>query len=151
MLLTIPGSIAVAILRYRLYDIDRIINRTIVYSVLTVVLGLVYVAGVVGLGGVVRRIAGGNSNSLVVAASTLTVAALFRPARARVQGLIDRRFYRRRYDAVRTVEGFTARLRDEVALDSLAVLAAEGLGGPDVEELSRVVPLVDGLYTSMPS
>jgi hypothetical protein len=109
----VPIAIGIAILRYRLYDIDRIINRTLVYGVLTAMLGAVYAGVAVGLGTVV------GESSLVVAASTLLVAALFRPARRWVQGLIDRRFYRQKYDAARTVEAFTARLREEVDLDSL--------------------------------
>jgi hypothetical protein len=107
-------AIAVAILKYRLYDIDRLINRALVYGVLTAVLAGVYVGLAVGLGSIV-----GRSNSFVIAGSTLVVAALFRPARHRIQGFIDRRFYRRRYDAVRPLEAFSARLRDEVDLESL--------------------------------
>jgi hypothetical protein len=110
----IPISCGIAIMRYRLYDIDRIINRTLVYGVLTVLLAAVYVGAVVGLGTLV------GESTLLVAASTLLVAALFRPARRRVQDLIDRRFYRRKYDAARTLEAFSARLRVEVDLDTLA-------------------------------
>jgi hypothetical protein len=109
----IPVASGIAITRYHLYDIDRIINRTLVYGVLTVLLGAVYVGVVVGLGTLVGQ------STLLVAASTLLVAALFRPARRRIQALIDRRFYRRKYDAARTLEAFTARLREEVDLDSL--------------------------------
>jgi hypothetical protein len=118
-MILIPLSIGVAVLRYRLFDIDVIINRTLVYGVLTALLALVYVGGVVGLGGLVREATGESSNELVIAASTLAVAALFRPARSRVQAFIDRRFYRRRYDAARTLEAFSASLRDQVSLDSL--------------------------------
>ncbi|MDP9343066.1 MAG: hypothetical protein M3Q23_13460 [Actinomycetota bacterium] len=107
-------AIAVAILKYRLYDIDRVINRALVYGVLTAVLAGLYVGLAVGLGSLV-----GKNNSLVIAGSTLVVAALFRPARRGIQGFIDRRFYRRKYDAVRTLEAFSARLRDEVDLDEL--------------------------------
>jgi hypothetical protein len=109
----LPVATTIAILRYRLWDIDRIVNRTLVYGLLTLLLAGVYVGAVVGLGTLV-----GNS-TILVAASTLLVAALFRPARRRVQAIIDRRFYRRRYDAARTLEAFTARLREEVDLDSL--------------------------------
>jgi hypothetical protein len=109
----VPIAIGIAILRYRLYDIDRIVNRTLVYGLLTVLLAAVYVGVVVGLGTLIGQ------SALVVAASTLLVAALFRPARRRVQSLIDRRFYRSKYDAARTLEAFTARLREEVDLDSL--------------------------------
>jgi hypothetical protein len=110
----VPVSVAVAVLRYRLYDLDRIISRTLAYGLLTVLLGLGY-AAVVLLGG--RLLPG--SSSLTVAAATLAVAALFSPLRRRVQNLVDRRFNRRRYDAARTVEGFAARLRDQVDLDVL--------------------------------
>jgi hypothetical protein len=116
----IPVCAGIAILKDRLYDIDLVINRTLVYGAITVMLGSVYVAGVVGLGSLVRSITGQENNSLVIAASTLGVAALFRPARRGIQGFIDRRFYRRKYDAARTLEFFSARLREQVDLDSLA-------------------------------
>jgi hypothetical protein len=112
-LAAIPVAVGIAILRFRLYDIDRIVNRALVYGVLTVLLAAVYAGVTVGLGTLV------GESSLVVAASTLLVAALFRPARHWVQALIDRRFYRQKYDAARTLEAFTARLREEVDLDSL--------------------------------
>jgi hypothetical protein len=117
--LAIPTSVGVAILRYRLYDIDRIINRTLVYGALTALLVGVYVGAAVGLGMLVRSVTGQENNSLVIAASTLAVAALFGPARRRIQAFIDRRFYRGKYDAGRTLEAFSARLREEVDLDSL--------------------------------
>jgi hypothetical protein len=107
-------AIAAAILRYRLYDLDRIISRTLAYGLLTVLLGLGYAGVVLGLGRLL-----GRESSLVVAAATLAVAAVFQPARRRVQAVVDRRFNRRRYDAARTVEGFATRLRDQVDLDAL--------------------------------
>ena len=114
----VPVGAAVAILRYRLYDIDRIISRTVAYGMLTALLGLVYVAGVFVFGRLLNP--DGGSSSLAVAASTLAVAALFQPARRRVQDAVDRRFNRARYDAARTVETFSARLRDEIDLDTLS-------------------------------
>jgi len=118
-ILLLPVAVGIAILRYRLYDIDLIINRTLVYLSLTTVLALVYAGGVVGAGSLVREVTGRERSTLVVAASTLLVAALFRPVRTRVQTFIDRRFYRRKYDAARTVESFSTRLRDEVELETL--------------------------------
>jgi hypothetical protein len=115
----IPVAAGISILRHRLYDIDVIINRALVYGGLTAVLALTYAAGVVGVGGLLREVGGETNNSVVVAASTLAVAALFRPARARIQAFIDRRFYRSRYDAARTIEDFSRRLRDEVTLDTV--------------------------------
>jgi hypothetical protein len=122
----IPVSVAVAVFKYRLYDIDRLINRTLVYGLLTALLIGVY-AGLVFLLGELLDPATGDS-ALAVAASTLAVAALFQPARRRVQELVDRRFNRRRYDAARTVERFSGRLRDQVDLDTLS---AELLGVVD--------------------
>jgi len=116
---SLPVSAGIAILRYRLYDIDLIINRTLVYGALSILLGLVYVMGVVGVGALVRQVTGEQNNDLVIAASTLAVAGFFRPARARIQSLIDRRFYRRKYDASKTLEAFSGRLRDQVSLDAL--------------------------------
>jgi hypothetical protein len=114
-LVVVPAAIGLAVLRYRLYDIDRLINRTLVYGLLTVLLGLGYAASVL----VVSVLAGRDQSSLAVAAGTLTVAALFQPARRRTQQVVDRRFNRRRYDAAKTIEAFSARLRDEVDLDTL--------------------------------
>jgi peptidoglycan/LPS O-acetylase OafA/YrhL len=113
-LLCPPGAIGVAVLRYRLYDLDRILSRTLGYGLLTVLLGLGYAGVVLGLGRLL-----GRSSSLVVAAATLAAVAAFSPLHRRVQRLVDRRFNRRRYDAARTVEGFAARLRDQVDLDAL--------------------------------
>jgi hypothetical protein len=112
----LPLATGAAILRYRLYDIDRIVSRTLAYVVLTVLLGLGYAAVVLGLGGLL-----GRDSSLVVAAATLAVAAAFQPARRRVQAAVDRRFNRRRYDAAHTIATFSARLRQEIDLDTLSV------------------------------
>ena len=114
----IPIAIGIAILRYRLYDIDRLINRTLVYGALTVVLLLLYVGSVVALQGIFRALTGQESQ-LAVVASTLVIAALFSPLRRRVQGFVDRRFYRRKYDARKTLEAFSAKLRDETDLEAL--------------------------------
>jgi len=114
----IPIAIGVAVLKYRLYDIDRVINRTLVYGLLTVLLGAVYAAGVFTVGRLLDPADG--QSELAVAASTLAVAALFQPARRRIQAVVDRRFNRRKYDAAKTVEAFSVRLRDEVDLDPLS-------------------------------
>ena len=113
----IPVTVALAILRYRLYDIDRVINRTLVYGALTAILIGIYVAMVFGIQALLAPVTA--KSDLAVAASTLAVAGLFRPVRTRVQGFIDRRFYRRKVDAQRTLEEFTGQLRDEVDLSSL--------------------------------
>jgi hypothetical protein len=114
----IPVSIGIAILRYRLYDIDRIINRTLVYGALSVSLASVYAGSVVGLQYLFRTFTGQGSG-LAVVASTLAIAALFNPLRRQVQAFVDRRFYRQKYDAARVLEAFSAKLRDEVDPDSL--------------------------------
>jgi len=111
----LPLATGAAILRYRLYDLDRIISRTLAYGLLTVLLGGGYAAVVLGLGQLL-----GQDSSLVVAGATLAVAAVFQPARRRVQAMVDRRFNRRRYDAARTIAAFSARLRDELDLDTLS-------------------------------
>jgi hypothetical protein len=110
----VPLTLGAAILRYRLYDLDRIISRTLAYGLLTLLLGGGYALVVLGLGQLL-----GQQSPLVVAAATLAVAALFQPARRRIQQAVDRRFNRRRHDAARTIEAFAARLRDQVDLDSL--------------------------------
>jgi hypothetical protein len=109
-----PLTILAAVLRYRLYDIDTVISKTIVYGVLTVVLGAAYVGFVLAGQALFSSFAGGSN--LAIAASTLVVAALFLPVRSRVQRFVDRRFYRRRYDAQRTLESFGARLREQIDL-----------------------------------
>jgi len=115
----VPVAAGVAILRFRLYDIDRLINRTLVYGALTALLGAVYAAAVLVLGQLFGGV-GGNPPSWAVAGATLAVAALFQPARRRTQAVVDRRFSRRRYDAATTVHAFSARLRDEIDLDTLS-------------------------------
>ena len=113
--LGIPVSAAVAILKYRLYDIDRIINRTLVYAALTAMLVLVYVGSVFSLQYLFRALTG-ETSQLVIVASTLTIAALFNPLRRRIQDVVDRRFYRNKYDARETLEAFGVRLREETDL-----------------------------------
>jgi hypothetical protein len=114
----IPVSIGTAILRSKLYDIDAVINRTLVYGSLTVVLALFYWGSVVGMQSLLRPIEG-EGNDLAVVVTTLLIAALFLPLRSRIQGFIDRRFYRRKYDAVHTLAAFSQVARDEVDLSSL--------------------------------
>ena len=122
-ILTVPIAIGIAVLRYRLYDIDLIINRTLVYGALTAILAAAYVGAIALLQVVLQPFTQGSQ--LAVAASTLAVAALFQPLRAQIQRAVDRRFYRSRYDAERTVDRFAGRLRD--ALD-LAALSGELIG-----------------------
>jgi hypothetical protein len=119
LMLLIPISIAVAVLRYRLYDIDILINRTLVYGTLTATLIALYFVGIVVLQRLFVLLTGQQS-TLAVVASTLFIAALFTPLRRRIQSFIDRRFYRRKYDARKTLEAFSAKLRDETNLDALS-------------------------------
>jgi len=114
-----PIAMGIAIFRYRLYQIDLIINRTLVYGSLTAVLAGVYLGGVVLLQYAFRALIGEESQ-LAVVASTLIIAALFIPLRRRIQGFIDRRFYRRKYDARKTLESFSAKLRNQTDLEALS-------------------------------
>jgi len=115
-----PTGLIIAVLRYRLWDIDVIIRRTLIYSALTAVLGLAYFGSVLALENVLRGLTGQGQNALVVVLSTLAIAALFGPVRGRVQRGIDRRFYRRKYDAARTLAAFGTQVRDVVELEQLS-------------------------------
>jgi hypothetical protein len=115
----VPVAIGFALLRYRLYDIDLLINRTLVYGALTATLVAVYVGSIVVLQGLLRAFIGQESQ-LAIVASTLAVAALFNPLKHRIQAFIDRRFYRRKYDARKTLEAFSSTLRDETDLEALS-------------------------------
>lgn len=112
-----PVAIGLAVLRYRLYDIDILINRTIVYAATTAAIGVAFFAGIVVLQAVLRPLT--NGSEIAVAVSTLVSVGLAQPLRARMQGVVDRRFYRSRYDAARTLDAFSDRLRDEVDLDAV--------------------------------
>jgi hypothetical protein len=119
--LGIPISIGIAILRYRLYDIDTLINRTLVYGSLTVLLAVVYFGGVTATEALFQTLTGQQKlPQLAVVVSTLVIAALFNPLRLRIQAFTDRRFYRSKYDAAKTLESFSAKLRDETDLDALS-------------------------------
>ena len=117
-LIGLPIAVGIAVLRYHLYDIDLVINRTLVYGALSVTLAAVYFGGVVGLQYVFRTLTG-SASQLAVVASTLAIAALFIPLRRRIQDFMDRRFYRKKYDAAKTLGTFSAKLRDETDLDAL--------------------------------
>jgi hypothetical protein len=112
----IPITIGIAVLRYHLWDISRVISLALVYTLLTVILGAIYIAGVLGLQALLHVFAG-NTPQAAIALSTLAVAALFGPLRRRIQTQIDKRFYRRKYDAVRTLAGYGEHLPDETDLD----------------------------------
>jgi hypothetical protein len=112
--------VGIAVLKYRLYDIDLLINRTLVYGSLTVMLALVYFGGVTAAQAIFRAFTGQEEQpQLAIVISTLVIAALFNPLRRRIQSFIDRRFYRRKYDAAKTLESFSGRLRDETDLEAL--------------------------------
>jgi hypothetical protein len=115
----VPVAAGIAVLRYRLYDIDRLINRTLVYGLLTALLAGVYAGAVLILGEVFGGV-GGEPPSWAVAGATLAVAALFQPARHRIQQAVDRRFNRRNYNAATTIEAYNVRLRDQLDLDTLS-------------------------------
>jgi hypothetical protein len=118
---SIPVATGIAILRYRLYDIDLIINRTLVYGSLTLMLALIYFGGVATTQAIFGALTGQEEQSqLAVVVSTLVIAALFMPLRRRIQSFIDRRFYRRKYDARKTLEAFSTKLRDETDLEALS-------------------------------
>jgi hypothetical protein len=118
--ITLPAAIGIAILKYRLYDIDLVINRTLVYGLLTAILALAYLGGVATTQAIFRTLTGQEHQpQLVVVISTLVIAALFNPLRRRTQSFIDRRFYRKKYDARKALEVFSARMRDETDLNAL--------------------------------
>ncbi len=119
ILMGVPVATGIAILKYRLYDIDVIIRRTLIYSTLTVLLVLLYLGSIMVLQVLLRPLVGTDSE-LATVASTLAIAALFQPLRRRIQAVIDRHFYRRKYDAAQVLAAFSATARDEVDLDQLS-------------------------------
>jgi hypothetical protein len=119
LIIPIPMAIAISIMRYQLFGIDVVIRRTLVYGILTAILAMIYFCSVALLQWMLRPLLGGDSD-LVVVASTLVIASLAQPLRRRIQGAIDRRFYRRKYDAAKTLAAFGATFRDEVDLDKLS-------------------------------
>ena len=120
-LIGLPIAVGVAVLRYRLYDIDFLINRSLVYGALTAVLVTLYLGGVTATQAIFRTLTGQEKQpQIAIVVSTLVIAALFNPLRHRIQAFIDRRFYRRKYDARKTLEAFSAKLRDETNLDALS-------------------------------
>jgi hypothetical protein len=120
-LLFVPVFTYIAILKYRLYDIDLVINRALVYGSLTALLALIYFAGVTASQAIVQALTGQEQQpQIAVVISTLLIAALFNPLRRRIQGFIDRSFYRRKYDAAKTLEGFSMKLRNETDLEALS-------------------------------
>jgi hypothetical protein len=143
----IPVAASVAILRHRLYDIDAIINRTLVYGTSSVVLAPVYLGGVVSLQQIFVVLTG-QSSQLAIVASTLAIAALFNPLRRRIQGFIDRRFYRRKYDAAKTLARFSSKLREETDLDALndelVAIVRETVQPAHVSLWLRSAPAPDG-------
>jgi hypothetical protein len=150
-ILLIPISAAVAILRYRLYDIDVVIERTLVYGTLTASVGATYWLLVILLQGVLRPITGGGE--IAVAGSTLATLALVQPLRSRIQSAVDRRFYRARYDAARALEAFSVMLRDEVALESVRGDLLDAVGRtvqPTTASLWLRKPAAAGADASVP-
>jgi len=141
----LPVAIGIAILKYRLYEIDRIISRALVYGSLTVVLGVTYVGLVLAGQALFSSFAGGSN--LAIATSTLVVAALFLPVRSRVQRFVDRRFYRRRYDAQQTLEAFGSRLREQIEFDALSVDLL-GAVGETMQPASASLWLNDSRHTA---
>lgn len=144
----IPVALFAGLVRYRLWDVDRVINRTLVYTLLTATLGGAYVATIVLLQRVLSPLTQGQD--VAIAASTLAAAAAFGPVRGRIQSFVDRRFNRRRYDAAQTIEAFTSRLRDEIDLDSLTVeLGAIVIEAMEPEHTSIWLRGADGSMTWM--